>query len=104
MFNPVIIVPCYNHAAAFERFAVKLAKIGLPVIVVDDGSQPPQSRKLRHVCAGYGFKYIHNWPNAGKGGAMKTGFQVAMDTGYTHGLQIDADGQHDVSDITKFLN
>ena len=31
-----------------------------------------------------------------------TGLKAALDAGYTHALQIDADGQHDVGDIAVF--
>ncbi|MBO4672701.1 MAG: glycosyltransferase family 2 protein [Alphaproteobacteria bacterium] len=103
MFKPVIVVPCYNHADAFENFARKLAKFDIPVLVVDDGSAPIQSRKLRGICREHEFKYIHAFPNGGKGAALKIGFRAALDDGYTHALQIDADGQHDINDVTEFL-
>ena len=103
MFRPVIIIPCYNHAEAFEKFAPKIADSGVPTILVDDGGVSVQAKKLRDVCAQYGFKYIRVAKNGGKGRAMVNGFNVAHDMGFTHGLQIDADGQHDAADITKFI-
>ncbi len=103
MFSPVIIIPCYNHADAFERFAKKIAKVGIPTIVVDDGSAAHQSESLQKICSCHGFQYIRNKKNGGKGRAMKIGFNIARDMGFTHGLQIDADGQHDAGDIAKFI-
>ena len=41
--------------------------------------------------------------NLGKGGAMMSGLRKALALGYSHALQIDADGQHDVNDIPRFL-
>jgi glycosyltransferase involved in cell wall biosynthesis len=41
--------------------------------------------------------------NAGKGGAVMTGLRAALAQGYSHALQIDADGQHDVNDIPRFV-
>jgi hypothetical protein len=32
-----------------------------------------------------------------------TGFRAAIARGFTHALQIDADGQHDVADVEKFI-
>ena len=104
MFNPVIIIPCFNHADAFEKFAPMVAKTGVTVIVVDDGSVGGQAQKLQRVCSDYDFKYIRRQKNGGKGCAMKVGFNVAYDMGFTHGLQIDADGLHSAMDITKFLS
>ena len=36
-------------------------------------------------------------------GSLLTGARFAAEAGYTHALQIDADGQHQVSDIPRFL-
>lgn len=41
--------------------------------------------------------------NGGKGAAMLAGFAAAWQLGYSHGLQIDADGQHALGDIPAFL-
>ena len=41
--------------------------------------------------------------NGGKGAAVKTGLRAAHELGFSHALQIDADGQHDTADIPKFL-
>ena len=41
--------------------------------------------------------------NGGKGAAVKTGLRAAQELGFSHALQIDADGQHDTADIPKFL-
>ena len=104
MFKPVIIIPCYNHADAFEKLAVHLIDFDLPIILVDDGSNLGQSKKLKNICYKHRFEYIHNYPNGGKGMAMKVGFNTALHLGYTHALQIDADGQHDINDIKAFLD
>ena len=37
--------------------------------------------------------------NQGKGSAVTTGLVTALEAGFTHALQIDADGQHDVAYI-----
>ena len=41
--------------------------------------------------------------NQGKGGAVIAGFNEAFHQGFTHALQIDADGQHNTDDIEKFI-
>ena len=46
---------------------------------------------IRHSC------------NQGKGAAVMTGLRIAFKQGFTHALQIDADGQHDHSDIPNFI-
>ena len=103
MIKPVIIVPCFNHADAFAPVAVKLAEYKKNVIVVDDGSTLQQSKKIKSICAKHNFIYLKNDKNGGKGAAMLTGFRFAIENGFTHALQIDADGQHDIRDIALFL-
>lgn len=101
--KPVIIVPCFNHGDAFAPVADKLTTFKMPVIVVDDGSNSQQSKKIKNICSKHKFLYVKNKINGGKGAAMIVGFQYALKNGFTHGLQIDADGQHDIRDIPLFL-
>ena len=103
MIKSVIIVPCYNHADAFTKVADKLSKFQEPVIVVDDGSSAVQSKKIKNICTAHKFFYLKNLKNGGKGAAMITGFKFAIAKGFTHALQIDADGQHDIRDIPLFF-
>jgi glycosyltransferase involved in cell wall biosynthesis len=92
-------VPVYRHAAAFAAFS-KLLPRDVPVIVVDDGNPEEESR----ILAGLGYPTLRLPRNMGKGGAMLAGLRAAAAEGYTHALQIDADGQHDAGDIPKFLS
>jgi glycosyltransferase involved in cell wall biosynthesis len=45
----------------------------------------------------------HN-ENQGKGAAILSGAEYARELKFTHIIQIDADGQHDVNDIEHFTN
>ena len=103
MIKPIIIIPCFNHADNFAPVADRLFKFNIPVVVVDDGSTQTQSKKLETICSKYNFFYLKNKKNGGKGAAMLTGFRFAIAQGFSHALQIDADGQHDVRDIPLFL-
>lgn len=42
--------------------------------------------------------------NGGKGAALQDGFLKASRDGYTHALQIDADGQHELNDVQHLLD
>ena len=103
MFKPVIIIPCFNHADAFVTVAARIAECKIPVIVVDDGSAQNQSEKLQHTCSEHDFTYVKHDKNSGKGAAMITGFRKASELGFSNAIQIDADGQHDIDDIPKFI-
>lgn len=104
MFRPVIIIPCYNHSDSFIKIAGTIQKIGIPVIVVDDASIENQSKKLRQICTEHGFEYILNKKNGGKGRAFANGMFYAQKNGYNYAIQVDADGQHDLNDVKKFIN
>ena len=74
------------------------------VVVIDDGSGEANQRAVEALGA-EGLAIVFRRPkNGGKGAAVKTGFQVALDAGFTHALQVDADGQHELEDIRTFLD
>lgn len=103
MFRPVIIIPCYNHSDSFAKIAGRIREIGVPVIIIDDASDGAQSEKLRQICTEHGFEYILNKKNGGKGRAFANGMLYAQKNGYNYAIQVDADGQHDLNDVKKFL-
>lgn len=102
-FRPCVLVPTYDNPATIRR-VVEAVRAHLPeVVVVDDGSGP-EGRAACDALAADGLARVHHREvNGGKGAAVKTGFEVAQTLGYTHALQVDADGQHELSDIPRFL-
>lgn len=50
-----------------------------------------------------GVEVVTHSHNLGKGAAVKTGLRRAWQRGFSHALQIDADGQHDLDDLDAFL-
>ncbi|KAA9131397.1 glycosyltransferase family 2 protein [Marinihelvus fidelis] len=102
-YRYAIVVPHYNHAALFEKLAPRLLDTGLPLIVVDDGSDAEQRQAIVALGKNLGFHVALHEENQGKGGAVMTGLRVALDRGYSHALQVDADGQHDLGDIGTLL-
>ena len=99
-FSPCAVVPCYNHGAAVGGVVARLREHGLPVIVVDDGSDAETARVLDALPGIHLFRYEGN---RGKGAAVRRGLREARRLGYSHALQVDADGQHDLDDVPKFL-
>lgn len=100
-----VIIPVYNHGDAVGGVARAANSHGLPVILVDDGSAPECAQVLDRLCDGSNpdFILVRLPKNLGKGGAMMAGLREAHARGYSHALQIDADGQHDTRDIPAFL-
>ncbi|WP_086933107.1 glycosyltransferase family 2 protein [Agarilytica rhodophyticola] len=99
-----LIIPHYNHERQFLDFLPELLKTQLPCIIIDDGSQVESVKQIKDFIANLANVYLleHTY-NRGKGAAVKTGFIYARALGFTHAVQIDADGQHAVEDIEKFI-
>lgn len=99
-----LLVPHYNHFDQFQAFLPKLLETELPIIIVDDGSEQSQLDKLNASIENVDRIHLFKHPrNRGKGAASLTGMTHACALGFTHAIQIDADGQHDINDIPRFV-
>lgn len=97
----LIIIPAYNEAGNIERVIDNIIK-NYPMydyIVVNDGSKD----NTRDICKSRGYEYLNLCINLGIGGAVQTGYKYAKDKGYDVAVQIDGDGQHDISYLEKML-
>lgn len=103
-FNPCLLIPVYNHEEPLPKIVERLASYQLPCILVDDGSRESCAEVIRGLASQYSWvQGIRLEANRGKGGAVKAGILHARNLGFSHALQIDADGQHDLDDLGKFL-
>jgi glycosyltransferase involved in cell wall biosynthesis len=97
--NILALIPAHNEAPRITP-VISGALNHLPVLVVDDGS----SDETQSAAAAAGARVLRQSPNQGKGQALKTGFRHALEEGYQAVLMLDADGQHDPTEIPAFLN
>ena len=97
------LVPFYNHPQNIKALVAALKTYELPVIVVDDGSDEASKLVLAELERTEGILLLTRAQNGGKGIAMKDGFKFALNRGFSHVLQIDADFQHDAALIGEFL-
>jgi predicted LPLAT superfamily acyltransferase len=93
----------YNHGEPLRATAARLAELGLPVLVVDDGSDHATKRAIAEVAALHRATVVTLARNGGKGHAVMAGLRAAAQQGFTHAVQVDADGQHDLADLPKLL-
>lgn len=105
-FKPIVLIPVYDHEHAIGKVVAAVLQHGVPCMLVDDGSGLPCAHVLDALAAAEPEKItlVRHAENRGKGAAVLTGFTRAAADGYTHALQIDADGQHRVDDIPAFLS
>ena len=114
-FKLCFIVPVYKHVSTLEQLLERLKIFNLPVVVIDDGNSKEDHVILEQICSHYpSFTDEHydmfslhllSYPlNQGKGCAVCQGFMWAYNQGFSHALQIDADLQHDINDVPKFVS
>jgi len=97
------LIPTYDNPLTIAGVVTEVRRHLDDVLVVDDGSHAPARRVLEQLARQDLARVIRRDHNGGKGAAVKTGLRAARELGFTHALQIDADGQHDSADIPKFL-
>jgi glycosyltransferase involved in cell wall biosynthesis len=97
------VIPTYDNPMTIARVVDDVRRHVPDVLVVDDGSGEEGRRAIDELERRGAARVVRRETNGGKGAAVKTGLRAARDLGYSHALQIDADGQHDPADIPRFL-
>ena len=94
-----VVIPSYNEGTALKDVVASVLACGYDVVVVDDGSAVPAARQLD----GLKCHCLRHALNLGQGAALQTGMALAKRHGADAVVNFDADGQHDVADIPRFL-
>ncbi|MBI2775840.1 MAG: glycosyltransferase family 2 protein [Chloroflexi bacterium] len=92
------LIPAHDEGPRIEA-VVRAAAAQLPVLVIDDGSRDDTAE----LAAAAGATVIRQWPNQGKGAALRAGFARAIADGAWAVVTLDGDGQHDPSELPRFL-
>ena len=97
----LIIIPAYNEAANIEKVVDNLVQNHpqYDYLVINDGSTDDTGA----VCRKKHYQYVNLPINMGIGGAVQTGYCYAKENDYDAAVQIDGDGQHDVSFLAEML-
>lgn len=99
------VIPNYNHHLVIEATVDTLVGFDLPILIVDDGSNLQTQSILTSIDNKYAqVILIRREKNGGKGAAVQTGLEKAFQLGWSHALQVDADGQHDLNDVQRLLD
>lgn len=100
-----VIIPVYNHEHAIPAVLQSVLQHGLHCVLVDDGSNNACAAVLDRLAANnpQQVTLLRHSVNRGKGDAVMTGLRHLAQHDYSHGLQIDSDGQHDTGDIPRFV-
>jgi glycosyltransferase involved in cell wall biosynthesis len=95
------VVPAYNESATLGQVirAIYEHQPEFDVLVIDDGSTDGTCEVARDL----GARVLRHPFNLGIGGAVQSGFTYALENGYDYMVQVDADGQHDPSQIRDLI-
>jgi glycosyltransferase involved in cell wall biosynthesis len=94
-----ILIPAYNAQETLGSVLRKVGPLKIDTIVVDDGS----SDETKRVSSEMGVHLLSHPVNLGKGAALRTGFRYILQKGYEVVITLDADGQHNPSEIPFLL-
>lgn len=102
--NPCLMIPIYNHGDTLAQVVRDVESLGLPCLIVDDGSDESTREVLNMLEATLEWVDVTRCAtNGGKGAALQAGYREAWRRGFTHALQLDADGQHDTAKLPDLL-
>ena len=98
----LIIIPAYNESDNIIRVVndIESKCPDVDYLVVDDCSSDTTRQKLTET----GAAYISAPVNLGIGGAVQSGYRYALINGYDIAIQVDGDGQHDVTYVQKMIS
>lgn len=100
----VVLIPAYKPAHSMVSLCQALCEAGLTVLVVDDGSGEAYRSVFEAVDA-LGCHVERHAVNLGKGRALKSGINVALNRYQDLRCLVtaDADGQHTCNDILRII-
>ncbi len=99
----IIIIPAYNEQETIKKVVNNIYEQynDVDVAVINDGST---DNTLNEAKCNKKVIIIDLPCNLGIGGAMQTGYLYAYRNNYEIAIQVDADGQHDISYIKQMRN
>lgn len=97
----LLVIPAYHETGRIGGVVreVKGTGLALDVLVVDDGSADATADEARAS----GALVVRHPYNLGYGAALHTGYCFAARRGYSRVLQMDADGQHDATMLSRLI-
>jgi glycosyltransferase involved in cell wall biosynthesis len=94
-----ILIPAYNAQETLGSVLKKIEPLKSDILVVDDGS----SDETKRLASENRVQLLEHPRNLGKGAALRTGFQYILQKDYQVVITLDADGQHDPTEIPFLL-
>lgn len=94
-----VVLPGHNEEKRLKPVLEDVKKYCKNIIFVDDGSK---DKTYDIACSVKGVTVLSHITNFGKGAALKTGCDFALQHGAKYIAVMDSDGQHEPVDLLKF--
>jgi hypothetical protein len=99
----LVCIPAFNEAgslpAVLAEIPGEVAGLGTHVLVIDDGSRDDTASVARNL----GAHVVSHPVNSGQGAALQTGYLVGERLGVDVVVTLDADGQHDPTQMIRLV-
>jgi len=100
----LVLIPSYNTGSRLaDTVAAALAQWSPVWVIVDGSTDDSAAPALAHAAQDSRLRVIIRSSNGGKGAAVATGVEAALEAGFTHVLTMDADGQHSAGHLPTFM-
>lgn len=99
MNTSIVVIPTYNECESIGALLESLKKLPVDLLIIDDGSPDGTA----DICRAHGVEVISRSGKLGLGSAYRTGFAIALERGYENIIEMDADGSHQVVDLTTMM-
>jgi dolichol-phosphate mannosyltransferase len=102
----LVIIPTYNERENLGRLvpAILRQDESIDVLVVDDNSPDGTGQLARSLAArSHRVRAMHRAGKLGLGTAYLAGFREALECGYRHVVEMDADFSHDPADLPRLI-
>ena len=95
----LVVIPTYNESESIGVILNGLKDLDVDVLVIDDGSPDGTADIVRK----HNVEVVERQGKQGLGSAYRAGFSIAIERGYTYVIEMDADGSHQISDLTTMM-
>lgn len=99
-----VVIPCYKVRRHILEVINKIPPVVQEIYCIDDACPENTADLIEESCSDKRIKIIRHKDNQGVGGAVMSGYRMAMDRGCAIAIKIDGDGQMDPSLIYRFIN
>lgn len=94
-----IIIPAFNEENSIAKVVKEVAIYGVPIVVNDFSLDDTEK-----IALNAGAVVVSHVRNKGYDAALNSGFKKASELLCKYSITVDADGQHDVSLLSKFIS